>query len=599
MIFGFPGGLYLLSLLPIIVIAHLLRQRRVQERVSSILLWKELRGSTARRPRWRRLLNIHFLLQCLAVILAAIALAEPMLPRSLPPRRERQIIIADTSASMGARSVEGERIALLRRAVGEFLRNSEEGGEITVIELSREPRVRGTFIAGDEALLDLVETLRATDEEGNPEAAMEMALRLAGGEDEAEIHLFTDGAFSLEPGLLDPSAVSVHLIGEKAEPNAGIVAFAPEGEELFVALEYHGSEPATRELQIVQNGVPIVSRLVELLPGERESLLLPLPGAGGRNLRGELTGNDALGRDNRAYAVVEESRSLEVALVSPGNPFLEAALTVHPRVLLERYTRFTPAIEADLFVFDRLGEVAIPRGRVLSFATTVPGFPVRLAEPLTEINAPVSSAAHPVTRALDFGGTYFAEAQGFLLPPEVTPLLIHRESPIAFAGDTGELRVTSFGFDLTRSNLPLQPLMPLVIERAIHYLTGGSYPLGVRSYRAGERIELELSPREPAELWRPDGGSSTLDVKELSQPFTATRNAGIYTLRQGGRSRAFAVNLLSSEETDLSRRLAQTEPPVTAPASPISGTRAIWRLLALAALLLALLDVIVPRRRAK
>ncbi len=599
MIFGFPGGLYLLSLLPVIVIAHLLHQRRLRKRVSSLLLWKKLQGTAARRPRWRQLLNIHFLLQCLAVILSAIALAEPMLPTTLPNRRDQQILLVDTSASMGARTAEGERITVLRRALREFLRESEEGSELTLIELSREPRVRGTFLAGDQALLDVVETLRATDEEGNPEAALEMAFRLKGGEERTEIHIFTDGAFSLEPGLLDSSVVSVHLIGGEPESNSGIVAFAPEGEELFVALEHHGSGPVRRELRILQDDLLILSHQVELLPGDREAVTLPLPRAGARHLRGELTGNDALAADNTAYAVIEESRSLEVALVSPGNPFLEAALTVHPRVRLKRYTQFSPAIEADLFVFDRLGEVAIPQGRILSFATALPGFPAQITESLTEVSAPVGSTTHPVTTALDFGTAYLAEAQGFLLPPEVTPLLTHRNTPIAFAGDTGELRVVSFGFDLTRSNLPLEPLLPLLTERALHYLTAGSYPVGGRSYRAGERIELELSPREPAELLRPDGGLSTLRVEELSQPFTATRDAGIYTIRQGRKSRSFAVNLLSSEETDLSRRLEVTDPPVATVTSPVSGTREIWRLLAIGALLMALLDALLPRRRAK
>lgn len=597
MILGFPAGLYLLSLLPIIVLAHLLYQRRVRKRVSSLILWSRLQGTVARRPRLRQLLNIHFLLQCLAVLMAAIALAEPMIPRTLPPRDERQIIIADTSAGMGAITSQGERIAALRREIRAHLSESRENTELTLIELSREPRVRGTFAAGDQGLIDLVETLRATDEEGNPRAALEMATRLLGGEEGTEIHFFTDGAFLLEPGLLDSSALALHLIGGEPEANAGIVAFAPEGTELFLAVEYHGPEDVARELRLLQDDRVFLSRELELVPGERRELALPLPGRGPRHLKGVLVGADALAADDTAYAVIEESRALDVALVSPGNPFLQTALRVHPRVRLREYTQFTPAIEADIFVFDRLGEVALPRGRVLAFATELPGFPAQASGLTKDVTGPLPSAAHPVTEALNFSGTYLAEAATFVLPPEVTPLLSDRGAPIAFAGESRGVRAISFGFDLTASNLPLEPLLPLLVERSIHWLTAGTYPLDTNTYRAGDSVELLLSPGEHADLLRPDGGSSTLRVEELSHPFSATRDAGIYTVRQGEKSRSFAVNLLSSEETNLAARV---EPPVERQSGAVStaaGAREIWRLLAIGALLLALLESAIPRRR--
>jgi hypothetical protein len=529
--------------------------------------------------------------------MAAVALSEPMLPRSVPPQEKQQIVIADTSAGMGALTDRGVRISLLREALREHLGSLPADGEVTLIELSREPRVRGSFLAGDRGLLDLVETLEATDEEGNPEAALQQALRLAGGGDGSEVHLFTDGSFTLEPGLLEQPAVRTHLLPGTPEANAGITAFAAEEGELFLAIEYHGEERREVTLRLLTDDLLFVEQVLELSPGERRGLTFPLPGSGPRKLRARLMEADGLAADNTAYGVVERERSLEVALVGPGNPFLRAALTVHPRVRLREYMQFTPAIGADLYVFDRLGEVALPRGRVLAFATDVVGFPALRGGRRPEITSPVTAANHPVTRGLDLQGSYISEAATYTLPPEVAPLITEEGETLAFAGELRGIRLVSFGFDLTGSNLPLRPALPLMVEHAVSWLTAGSYPLRSRSYPAGETVNLELVPGKSATLQRPDGGSSTLEAEELSVPFSATREAGIYTVRQEGRKRSFAVNLLSSQESDLSRRLAPPEKVRPSAAPVVRPTREIWRLLALAALLLALADALVPGRR--
>lgn len=597
MIFGFPSGFWLLGLIPVIVIAHLLHQRRHRQRVSSLLFWGQLQGSQSRRPRWRELLNLHLILQCLAILMAAFALAEPMLPRALPPREERQIIVADTSASMGALTDRGERISLLREALGEHLERSPKEAEITLIELSRVPRVRGTFLAGDRALSDLVETLEATDEEGDPAAALEQALRLVGGNEGSEVHIFTDGAFDLKPGLLEAPVVRTHLLPGTPGENAGITAFAADEGELFLALEYHGEEPARRTLRLLIDDYLFLEQELELLPGGRRGVTFPLPGGDIRRIRARLIEADGLSADNAAYGVIDRERSLSVALVSPGNPFLRAALTVHPRVRLEEYEQFTPAIEADLFVFDRLGEVAIPRGRVLAFATDLPGFPAGRVGERFDVTSPVADPNHPVTRGIDLGRAYIAEAAAYNLAPEVAALITHEEAYLAFAGEARGVRLVSFGFDLTSSNLPLQPAFPLLVEHTLSWLTAGSYPLHNRTYPAGETVTLELVPGRSATLLRPDGGRSTIEVDSLSQPFTATRDAGIYILRQEGRERAFAVNLLSSVESDLTPRVNVPE-QVTATERPqIIPSRNIWRILALATLLLAVGEALLPGRR--
>lgn len=605
MILGFPGGLYLLLLLPLIVIAHLLHQRRRRKRVSSIMLWRRLEGDAARRPRLRKLLNPHLLLQLLAVIFAALALSEPLLPRSVPPKEEGQIILADTSAGMGAVTEEGPRIAAMRRAILTHLAESPSSTEVTLIEISSVPRVRGSFNVADQRLVDLVETLEATDETGDVDQAIETARRYARSEGETAIHIFTDGAFELPSGTVDGGDLSLHLIPGEPAGNAGITAFEVTGAvdgapaEAFVAVESSGSpggrseEPA-RQLLLYRGDTLLAERKLHAATEGRTTFILPLPPVTTGRFKAQLTGGDSLEADDAAYAVLESRRSLSVALFSPGNPFLEAALSVHPRVELRRYRAFTPAVEAELYVFDRLGEVAIPRGRVLAFGTAVTGVPAEGGERIQAVSGPVPES-HPVTAGLNFRESYIHESAVYLPSEELRPLLTANGKTIAYAAEGTNLRVVSFGFDITGSSMPLGTTFPLLIHRSVEWLTGGVYPVEGRSYRTGAPLRFELPPGSEAIVRDPSGAPRSVSSPSLSVEYTETRDAGFYSVDGPEGEHHFAVNLLSPTETEIAPRLEppKREPPVKEEATAF---RELWRYLAAAVLALAITELLLPRR---
>src|ERR687884_2335623 len=103
MTFLLPLGLLALLILPIIIVLHLLRERRRRVAVPSLLHWLNI----PRRPegeRIRRLpLTLLLLLHLLVAGLLALALAQPQLAGALGGASRQFAIVIDTSTSMAAR----------------------------------------------------------------------------------------------------------------------------------------------------------------------------------------------------------------------------------------------------------------------------------------------------------------------------------------------------------------------------------------------------------------------------------------------------------------------------------------------------------------
>ena len=130
MTFGHPAALWgLLATVPVVAL-HILRSRRVQLVVSSVLGWDRIdRPAVATKP-WQRLRwTIPLVLQLLVVAGICGALAGP--GRDSGRRSAEQLIVlADTSASMGATDARANRVDEVRRIAERLI--DDVGGEVTV-----------------------------------------------------------------------------------------------------------------------------------------------------------------------------------------------------------------------------------------------------------------------------------------------------------------------------------------------------------------------------------------------------------------------------------------------------------------------------------
>jgi len=133
MTFLLPFGLLALLTLPIILVLHLLRERRRRVAVPSLLHWLNI----PRQPegeRIRRLpLTLLLLLHLLIAGLLALALSQPQLAGAPRGAARQTVIILDTSTSMAARAGTTTRFAEAQARAEALLRALRPGDRATLI----------------------------------------------------------------------------------------------------------------------------------------------------------------------------------------------------------------------------------------------------------------------------------------------------------------------------------------------------------------------------------------------------------------------------------------------------------------------------------
>jgi hypothetical protein len=103
-------GIWSAIIIPVIIIMYLLKRRRQDRPVSSILLWEQVLRDAAANVPWQRLRrNLLLLMQLLIAIALVIALMRPYVAGALTGGDV--FLIIDTSASMQATDVAPNRMA--------------------------------------------------------------------------------------------------------------------------------------------------------------------------------------------------------------------------------------------------------------------------------------------------------------------------------------------------------------------------------------------------------------------------------------------------------------------------------------------------------
>jgi Ca-activated chloride channel family protein len=126
--------LWLLLLVPVLVVAYILAQRRRQHyalRYASLSLVKEALG---RGPGWRRHVPPALFITSLAVML--FALARPATVVTLPTQEGTVILTLDVSGSMRAQDLKPDRLEAAKVAARSFIEKQPSGVKIGVVSFS-------------------------------------------------------------------------------------------------------------------------------------------------------------------------------------------------------------------------------------------------------------------------------------------------------------------------------------------------------------------------------------------------------------------------------------------------------------------------------
>ncbi|HET7875692.1 MAG TPA: VWA domain-containing protein [Methylomirabilota bacterium] len=604
-----PLSLLLAGLSLPLLLLYFLKVRRRPLRVSSLLLWDPaLREREASTFFQRLQRDPLLLLQILALLALAVALARPVVIVS-GHGNKRVAIVMDGSASMKAADVAPSRFVQAQREALGLLGRLGEGAEVMVIEGAVQPRVVVPFTRDHERAASAIRGLGARDLPNRLGEAIRTARALVGQDPRAEIHVFTDGAHPAAiQGQGDDVRVRWTAVGRHTR-NVAITGlavrrnyFGAYNSQAFLSVTNFSSEPRTFSFTLTLDGEILAEKTLTLDPEVRRAVVVPFSEQQGGLVRLRLNVDDDLQADNTAYAVIPPPRTIATLLVSPGNLFLEKVLHTDPQVQLEvrKPEEYKGGMDGfDVVVLDNASPPRLGPGRFVLVNTVPPDVPL---EVLGRLEAPIImdwDRSHPIMRQIDFAKVAIEDAM------RVRPLAAGKTlveavgGPLVYALEERDRKAVFFGFDLFRTDFPLRVAFPLMLSKSLRWLHPAGLDQSSLQLQTGQPILLPVEHGvTEATVRTPSGRTVKAQVTRGVVSFPNTDEVGVYTVVTARGETRVAVNLVNADESDLTPRpvpafveAAQPEVP------PVPIQRELWPLFVVLAFLVFALEGFLYWRR--
>jgi Ca-activated chloride channel homolog len=633
-----PLALIGLISLPIIVAFYMLRLRRRDLPVGSTFLWQQLIRDVEANAPWQRLrFSWLLLVQLLIAAIVVLAAARPF-SATESDLAANVVLIVDTSASMATRTDEEDRMALARDRAREVVGRLPVGGRITVVAAADTADVLISETDDTDAALEAIDGIAATQLPGDLTDAFALSSALARREDDSTVVVVTDASGDRLPDVGVGAPVVVERVGA-TDANQSIAALSALRRaggaqlDLFVAVANTSATEATRRLEVYADDALVDARELTIPAGQRSEALITTVPPAASTIEARLAGGDALATDDRAYAVVPAEGTTRALLVGDGNPYLENALALLPR--LELY-----AVAADGYA-DALTdatEAGTPYGLVVFDGVVpdeAPAMPALYIDPEDDgpfgqvggrIQSPLIDRvdpSEPVLRFVDLSTVHIGRAREIVAADGMRPVVTTPAGdPLVAVGQVAGHGVGLIGFDLGETDLPLQVAFPLLMSNLTEALLPAIEGILPSSMRLGETATVVVADgidrvsvvsTGAAELPGSQSGSVELSVVGGRLTIPGAEVVGLREVRavsddaeqDGTLLGNTAVNLFSADESDVEpgdpQRITEMG-RVTSGDEPASQpTRAEWWWpLALAALALLAVEWLLfhrPTRR--
>lgn len=606
-----PAFLALGALAVPIIVLYMLRLRRREVPVSSVMLWQRLIQDREANTPWQKLRrNLLLLLQLLILAALVFALARPFIP--VPSVASGSVaLLIDASASMNAADMPGgaTRFEAARDQARALLGDLASGEVMTVIAVGPTPQVLTPPTADRAVLRGAINAAQPTGAPADWEAALALAGASIAGREGASIVILSDGGL---PADLPPLPAEVRYVplGREAD-NLAISALATrpleDAPQLFVAVTNYGPQPADTILSLEVDGeLHSADRLTVPAGGSTNLTVTDLPPST-RLIRAELTPPveggtpDYLPLDDVAYAIYTPPAGGRALLVTEGNIFLEQIFTALPTVEAFKTAPGNLPEEAfDLVVFDGwlpAGDLPDTNLLVIGPAQSTDLFVV--AGSFADTRFLRQAADDPVLAYVDFEGIAVREAALVQSPGWAKPVVEAEGGPLLLAGETGGRRVAVLTFDLHDSDLPLKIDFPVLIANLVEWFSPAQAFDAADGLQPGDPLVIRPLPlTDSIQVSLPDGSTRSINVGEGIPTFTATSQLGVYEvqLRSGAATQwsgQFAVNLFAAEESTIAPAanitVGQAE-VAGLEGDEETGQREVWPWLAALALLVLVIE---------
>jgi Ca-activated chloride channel family protein len=603
-----------------IIVLYLLKLRRKDFVVPSVMLWEDItKDVQANAPFQKLRKSLLLFLQLAVAAILVFALARPFV-LSAALKGESVAIILDGSASMKATDVGGSRFDVAKAEAEKLVDRLSRGDEAMVILAGLQTEVLAPFTGDKTALRRAIASAQASDTPTNLRDALVLASQSAHSKKRAHIFLLSDGAVTgLEGVSLGKAEFDFRKIGARSD-NLGITAmdvrrgYGKSADfELFCAVSNFSPEKKRAQLELDLDGHLIDAREVSIDPKRTQSIVFGGFG-GARGVIGlKISKGDDLASDDVAYCNFTPKATIDVLLVTPsdGNILLEEGLNSDPRTAVSKtdpksYEALASSERGlaryDLVVFDRYSPKADPPGATLFFAADSQNSPARLAAAIAPCAIVDWSSASPLNRFVDYSQVLISQAR--TLKPRAWGDVVAEcaSGPVIVCGERRSARSIIVGFDVSHRNsdFGLRAAFPIFLTNCITWL-GARVEFGQEVLsRVGQPILIQV-PKElgSLEVTKPDGSVVTVKVASSPLAFNQTDQVGLYRFRGRDFAATRAVDLLDKRESDIEpkEKISIGGHDIGGATSVRTGKRELWRYLAILAIGLLCLEWSVYHRR--
>ena len=610
-----PWGLAWLGVAGAIGTLYLFKPRQFRVEFSSLWLWERSGEEERIRSLWQWLRrHLLLILQLLAAILGALALARPAVA-ALLPTTGHAVLLVDASASMLAGDGTPTRLAEAQSQAVDLLAALPGSHQVSVVQLTNRAEVLLPGSRDRAAARDAVRRLRPAPTTTNLAEGLAVAEGLIGRARRGDIYLFTDAAFAVG-ALRPPAGVGLHIVpsGAGSSDNQAVETVharrnAAGAVEAFIRVRNYGDSPVTQEVLVFGNDEPLEGQTLQLDPGDAwETVMTGFP-AGTERIEVRLDRPDLLPLDDVGVALIEAARPVRrLLLVGSQSDSLERVLRSLPQVEVTSVAveEYDPTAVFDLYVFDGWMPAELPAGHWLLIDPPTGQELVPVIGALgsgsalgDNLQAPriAYTQPSPLLRFVELSGVQVYIARRLSVPEWAEAVVGARGGPLILAGYPGieGQRAVVFAFELNpiSTNLVNRSVFPVLMANVLDWLSGTS---GTRTtgISGGEALLIDPLPRATrVRIVTPRERIYEFDGHERFR-FVDTFAPGGYLVSQFADGELIAqerylVGQIPTAESDLRPRnavieLAAASTTVVAPQAAEPVEREWWRWLALAVL---------------
>ncbi len=559
------AGLWMLVLIPVLILIHSLHQKSVKKEVTTLFLWEEILKEQKDRVSMTAFLkNRSLIFQILVILCLSLALAGPVL-FSKHESTGRHIFLMDTSASMKTLTGEGTRFDKARSHAVELIKDLGNDGRVMIINAGHKPEIAQAFTHDKNLLLSAVEKMMPREVPGSMEKAVYLALSFLPPDEPGKIHVITDGAGYDLAALTRLSDRIVPVMVGGGQKNIAATLFEirqqpgkKETYEILMEIKNYSAFPLICPVLVRTGDTLIAEHNIGLDSQEKKTLIFPFEGKIEEHITGEIRVDDDLPLDNKVFAVLKDPPKTRVFLVSKGNYFLEKFLSVYPGITVNSSPDIIPASFSDIAERNDiviLDNIEIPkgsRGNFLLLNAVSQDIPVRQTGWVQNPKIIDWNKKNPLTRGISLDGLFIESAMKSEARPPTAVLVEAKETPLVMSFHDEKIKAIIFGFDISKTDLPLRAAFPLLMNNIFEWLHPVSTQFSSAVIKAGQPYEIQLhqGPGEVA-VRRP---SNTWDkIKKETGVFVyeTTDEAGVYKIRENKTSQSFCVNLADEKESDI------------------------------------------------